>query len=71
MRAQRLLGLMDRLRVRRSPATAEDLAGELGISVRTVYRDILSLQSMGAPIRGERGLGYVLGPGAFLPPPGV
>ena len=44
------------------------LAAELGISLRTLYRDIGSLQAQGARIDGEAGLGYVLRPGFTLPP---
>jgi len=44
------------------------LAEELGVSLRTLYRDILSLQGQGAEIEGEAGLGYVLKPGFWLPP---
>ena len=44
------------------------LAEELGVSLRTLYRDIASLQGQGAEIEGEAGLGYVLKPGFWLPP---
>lgn len=44
------------------------LADELGISLRTLYRDIATLQGQGAGIDGEPGLGYVLRPGFMLPP---
>lgn len=44
------------------------LAAELSISIRTLYRDIATLQAQGAPIEGEPGLGYVLRPGFMLPP---
>lgn len=44
------------------------LADELGISCRTLYRDIAALQAQGANIEGERGLGYLLKPGFTLPP---
>jgi len=44
------------------------LADELGVSLRTLYRDIVSLQGQGAEIEGEAGLGYVLKPGFWLPP---
>lgn len=71
MRLFRLLSLMDVLRQRRGPVTARQIADEGGISLRTVYRDIADLQAMGAPIRGEGGVGYVLGPGYFLPPLGL
>ena len=40
----------------------------MGISLRTLYRDIASLQAQGAPIEGEAGIGYVLRPGFMLPP---
>ena len=44
------------------------LASELGVSLRTIYRDIAALQRQGAHIEGEPGLGYVLRPGFTLPP---
>jgi len=59
---------MQALRRRRSPVSGRVLAGELGVSLRTLYRDILSLQGQGAEIEGEAGLGYVLKPGFWLPP---
>jgi predicted DNA-binding transcriptional regulator YafY len=40
----------------------------LGVSIRTLYRDIASLRAQGASIDGEPGLGYVLRPGFLLPP---
>ena len=40
----------------------------MGVSIRTLYRDIATLQGQGAPIEGEAGLGYVLKPGFMLPP---
>ncbi|MFA6265706.1 MAG: YafY family protein [Pseudolabrys sp.] len=67
-RAVRLLDLVQLLRRRRHPVSGQELAGELGISLRTLYRDIASLQSQGAPIEGEPGVGYVLRPGFTLPP---
>ena len=48
--------------------TAARLAGLTGVSLRTLYRDIATLQAQGAPIEGEAGLGYVLRPGFVLPP---
>jgi predicted DNA-binding transcriptional regulator YafY len=44
------------------------LAQELGVSIRTLYRDVASLQSLGAVIVGEPGVGYVLRGGLLLPP---
>src|SRR6476660_9212302 len=67
-RSQRLLDLLQILRRHRFPVTGAALAGELGISLRTLYRDIASLQGQGAEIEGEPGLGYVLRPGFMLPP---
>lgn len=67
-RSERLLELLQRLRTYRYAVTAEALAAELGVSTRTVYRDIETLQAQGAPIEGEAGVGYVLKPGFVLPP---
>lgn len=68
MRTLRLFSLLDRLRGCRGPVSAEALARELDVSVRTIYRDMASLQAMGAPIRGESGIGYQIERGYFLPP---
>jgi predicted DNA-binding transcriptional regulator YafY len=67
-RTQRLLDLLQFLRGHRYPVTGEMLAGQLGISLRTLYRDIAMLQQQGAHIEGEAGVGYVLRPGFMLPP---
>lgn len=67
-RASRLLYLLQVLRRHRRPVTAGALAGELGVSVRTIYRDIGALVGQSAPIEGEAGIGYVLRPGFLLPP---
>jgi len=67
-RAERLLALIQCLRRHRQPVSGQTLANELGISLRTLYRDIASLQAQGASIDGEPGVGYVLRPGFMLPP---
>ncbi|HEY7610345.1 MAG TPA: YafY family protein [Alphaproteobacteria bacterium] len=67
-RAERLLELMQVLRRHRRPVSGQALAGEVGISLRTLYRDIAALQAQGAVIDGEPGVGYVLRPGFILPP---
>jgi predicted DNA-binding transcriptional regulator YafY len=67
-RSERLLALLQALRRRRRPVSGRVLADELGVSLRTLYRDIASLQGQGAEIEGEAGLGYVLKPGFWLPP---
>ncbi|TCP65636.1 HTH domain-containing protein [Sphingomonas sp. PP-CE-1G-424] len=38
------------------------------MSLRTIRRDIVTLQAMGAEIDGEAGVGYVMSPGFLLPP---
>jgi predicted DNA-binding transcriptional regulator YafY len=48
--------------------TAEQLAGVLEVTTRTIYRDIQSLQQSGIPIDGEAGIGYLLAPGFQLHP---
>jgi len=67
-RSERLLALLQVLRRHRRPVSGRTLAEELGVSLRTLYRDIASLQAQGAAIEGEAGLGYVLRPGFTLPP---
>ncbi|MCJ9725384.1 HTH domain-containing protein, partial [Agrobacterium sp. SHOUNA12C] len=67
-RSERLLTLLQTLRRYRRPVSGAVLAGETGVSLRTLYRDIASLQSQGAMIEGEPGIGYVLKPGFMLPP---
>ena len=66
-RSDRILLLLQTLRQHRHPVSGEHLAEELGISLRTVYRDIATLRAQGADIRGEPGLGYVLKSGFLLP----
>jgi predicted DNA-binding transcriptional regulator YafY len=67
-RSQRLLDLLQILRRHRFPVAGTTLAEELGISLRTLYRDIATLQQQGANIAGEAGMGYILKPGFTLPP---
>ncbi|MCB2387916.1 helix-turn-helix transcriptional regulator [Thalassolituus alkanivorans] len=67
-RSQRLLDLIQLLRSYRFPVSGAELAERLGISLRTLYRDIATLQQQGANIEGEAGVGYMLRPGFMLPP---
>lgn len=67
-RSARLLDLIQTLRRHRHPVTGEALATALDISLRTLYRDIATLQAQGARIDGAPGLGYVLREGFVLPP---
>ena len=48
--------------------TGAKLAHELGVSLRSLYRDIEALRRRGAEIDGEAGFGFVLKPGFLLPP---
>lgn len=67
-RTERLLNLLQVLRTYRYPVSGQRLAEKLKISIRTLYRDIATLQSQGAEIVGEPGIGYILRPGFFMPP---
>lgn len=67
-RSERLFDLLQVLRRHKRPVSGKILATETGVSIRTLYRDIASLQALGAMIEGEAGVGYVLRPGFLLPP---
>lgn len=67
-RSARLLDLIQLLRTYRRPVSGSDLAARMGISLRTLYRDIATLQAQGADIAGAPGFGYVLKPGFLMPP---
>ena len=47
---------------------AQDLSHRFGVSLRTIYRDIRSLEAAGVPILGEAGVGYSIMEGYRLPP---
>ena len=67
-RAERLFEIIEILRRARRVVTAREIAQELEISPRTVYRDIADLMARRVPILGEAGVGYVLGADYDLPP---
>ena len=67
-RSTRLFEIIQRLRNAERPVTARHLAGELEVTERTVYRDIVALQAMRVPIEGAAGIGYVMRSGYNLPP---
>ena len=67
MRTERLFSLVDILRDGKLHRAA-DLATRLGVSVRTVWRDMATLQASGLPVEGERGVGYMLTAPITLPP---
>jgi predicted DNA-binding transcriptional regulator YafY len=58
--SDRLFRLLQALRTLPAPVTAERLAQETGVPVRSIYRGIGSLRDAGAEIGGERGFGYRL-----------
>ncbi len=66
-RFDRIVALLIQLQVKRvvrGPA----LAAQFGISLRTVYRDLRTLEAAGVPLCGEAGVGYSLADGYRLPP---
>jgi len=67
-RSDRLFDIIQRLRTARRPVTAAALAEDLEVAVRTVYRDIATLQARRVPIEGAAGIGYMLRRGFDLPP---
>jgi predicted DNA-binding transcriptional regulator YafY len=67
-RADRLFLVIHALRGRHTALPARSLAETLGVSLRTVYRDVADLQRSGVPIEGEAGVGYVLRKGSDIPP---
>ncbi len=66
----RLFALAEALRARRTGVTAQQLADRFGVTLRTIYRDLQSLQDAGMPIRADRGRGggYALDKNYQLPP---
>lgn len=47
---------------------AQDIADQLEVSVRTIYRDMDTLVASGVPVEGERGVGYLVREQITLPP---
>jgi len=69
-RTHRLFQMMTALRRLPAPVRAVQLADDLDVSLRTIYRDIEGLRGLGAVIDGEAGFGYTLIEDAALPPLG-
>lgn len=66
-RIDRLFGILILLQSRKY-VTAEKIANQFGISVRTVYRDTKALSEQGIPLSFEPHKGYFIVQGYFLPP---
>lgn len=66
-RSTRMFEIIQILRSTARPRTAGQIAAELEVTKRTIYRDIASLQAMRVPIAGEAGIGYVMRAGFDLP----
>ena len=67
-RADRLFQIIQILRRSSRPVTGAEMAAELEVSVRTIYRDIADLIGQRVPIAGEAGFGYVLDDAFDMPP---
>lgn len=66
-RFDRIVALLIQLQSKKV-VKAADLAERFGVSLRTIYRDIRTLEVAGVPIYGEAGTGYSLIDGYRLPP---
>lgn len=66
-RFDRIVAIMTQLQSKRI-VKAQELADRFEVSLRTIYRDIRSLEASGVPIYGEAGVGYSLVDGYKLPP---
>jgi predicted DNA-binding transcriptional regulator YafY len=67
-RTERLFQIIQILRSKRRSVTGLELAGELEVSLRTLYRDMAELIAQRVPIRGEAGTGYVIDSDYDMPP---
>jgi predicted DNA-binding transcriptional regulator YafY len=66
-RISRLTAILTQLQTKRR-LTAASLADKFGVSTRTIYRDIKTLEKAGVPILTEEGKGYSLMEGYRIPP---
>lgn len=67
-RIDRMFELIQLLRSADRPLPGRELADRLEVSLRSIYRYCTALQSMGIPIEGEAGIGYILRRSYNLPP---
>lgn len=66
-RLDRLTALLIQLQSKRT-VKSQEVAERFGVSLRTVYRDIRTLELAGVPLIGEAGVGYSIMQGYRLPP---
>ncbi|MDN5786259.1 YafY family protein [Pseudorhodobacter sp.] len=66
-RDQRIFDLIQRMRDGKLH-TAAELARDMRVSTRTIWRDMAMMAATGIPVEGERGLGYILRSPLVLPP---
>ncbi|MDB5157803.1 MAG: hypothetical protein JWR50_2510 [Mucilaginibacter sp.] len=66
-RIDRISAILIQLQSRRV-VKAADIAERFNISLRTVYRDVKTLEEAGIPLIGEAGVGYSIMDGYRLPP---
>jgi len=63
----RVVAILTQLQSKRI-VKAQELADRFGVSLRTIYRDIRTLETSGVPISSEAGVGYSIVEGYKLPP---
>ena len=66
-RFDRITAILIQLQAKRS-VKGQEMADRFGVSLRTVYRDLRTLEQAGVPLCGEAGVGYSLAEGYRLPP---
>ncbi|MFN7010610.1 MAG: helix-turn-helix transcriptional regulator [Allorhizobium sp.] len=66
--ADRLFRIIQLMRATGRAMTAAEIAVKMEVAARTIYRDMDHLIASGAPIEGERGVGYMLREAFDAPP---
>jgi len=66
-RLTRLTSILTHLNSKRI-ITSKELSTKYEVSLRTIYRDIRTLQDAGVPIGSRNGIGYYITEGYYLPP---
>ncbi len=66
-RFDRITGILLQLQAKRV-VRGQALADRFGVSLRTIYRDLRTLEEAGVPLYGEAGVGFSLAEGYSLPP---